>query len=451
MPRERLVVIGGDAAGMSAASQARRRRPDLDIVAFERSPHTSYSACGIPYHVGGIVDDADALIARTPETFRDKLNIDARILHEAMEIDLARRRVCVRGLETGRVQWEPFDQLVIATGALPVWPEVPGGKARGIHAPSTLQSGIAIRQAIDQDRPRRAVIVGGGYVGLEMAEALVSRGLEVSLIDRGRQVMGTLDVDMGELVSGALRAAGVSVHLEESLESFEVAGERVKAVVTDRRTLPADVVILGMGVEPNTALAAAAGIPLGEAGAISVDGRMRTPIEGIWAAGDCVESFHLVSRRPFYVALGTVANKQGRVAGINIGGGDATFPGVVGTAASKICAVEVARTGLQEEEIHPLGWEYVSATIRSHTRAGYYPGAGPITVKVVAERASGRLLGGQIVGIEGAAKRIDVLATALHAGLTVHEMIHLDLSYAPPYSPVWDPVLIAARKAADLL
>jgi NADPH-dependent 2,4-dienoyl-CoA reductase/sulfur reductase-like enzyme len=451
MPRERLVVIGGDAAGMSAASQARRRRPDLDIVAFERGPHTSYSACGIPYHVGGIVDDADALIARTPETFRDKLNIDARILHEAMEIDLARRRVSVRGLETRRVQWEPFDQLVIATGALPVWPEVPGGKARGIYAPSTLQSGIAIRQAIDQDRPRRAVIVGGGYIGLEMAEALVSRGLEVSLIDRGRQVMGTLDVDMGELVSGALRAAGVSVHLEESLESFEVAGERVRAVVTDRRTLPADVVILGMGVEPNADLAAAAGIPLGEAGAISVDGRMRTPIEGIWAAGDCVESFHLVSRRPFYVALGTVANKQGRVAGINIGGGDATFPGVVGTAASKICAVEVARTGLQEEEIHPLGWEYVSATIRSHTRAGYYPGAGPITVKVVAERASGRLLGGQIVGIEGAAKRIDVLATALHAGLTVHEMIHLDLSYAPPYSPVWDPVLIAARKAADLL
>jgi len=211
------------------------------------------------------------------------------------------------------------------------------------------------------------------------------------------------------------------------------------------------VVILGMGVQPNAALADEAGIPLGEQGAIRVNERMQTEIEGVWAAGDCVQSYHLVSRRPFHVALGTVANKQGRVAGINIGGGSATFPGVVGTAVSKICAVEVARTGLQEEEIQRLGWEYVSATIKSRTRAGYYPDAGPITVKVLAERGTGRLLGGQIVGIEGAAKRIDVLATALHAGFTVQEMIHLDLGYAPPYSPVWDPVLIAARKAVDLL
>jgi NADPH-dependent 2,4-dienoyl-CoA reductase/sulfur reductase-like enzyme len=279
----------------------------------------------------------------------------------------------------------------------------------------------------------------------------VLRGLEVALIDRSPQVMGTLDVDMGALVSEALRNVGVTLYLEESLEGFEVVGERVQAVVTDRRTLPADVVILGMGVQPNAALADEAGIPLGEQGAIRVNERMQTEIEGVWAAGDCVQSYHLVSRRPFHVALGTVANKQGRVAGINIGGGSATFPGVVGTAVSKICAVEVARTGLQEEEIQRLGWEYVSATIKSRTRAGYYPDAGPITVKVLAERGSGRLLGGQIVGIEGAAKRIDVLATALHAGFTVQEMIHLDLGYAPPYSPVWDPVLIAARKAVDLL
>jgi NADPH-dependent 2,4-dienoyl-CoA reductase/sulfur reductase-like enzyme len=235
------------------------------------------------------------------------------------------------------------------------------------------------------------------------------------------------------------------------LESFEVGRGRVQAVVTDQRTLPADLVILGLGVRPNSALAGDAAIPLGERGAIKVNERLQTEVEGIWAAGDCVQSFHLVSRKPFYVALGTVANKQGRVAGINLGGGYATFPGVVGTAVSKVCAVEVARTGLQEAEIQRLGWEYVSSKIESRTRAGYYPDAGPITVKVLAERGSGRLLGGQIVGIEGAAKRIDVLATALHVGFTVQEMLHLDLSYAPPYSPVWDPVLIAARKAAELV
>jgi NADPH-dependent 2,4-dienoyl-CoA reductase/sulfur reductase-like enzyme len=359
--------------------------------------------------------------------------------------------VRVRQLESHQLQWEAFDQLLIATGASPFLPDLPGADARGIYGLSTLQSGIEVRRAVDRGSPKHAVIVGGGYIGLEMAEALVSRGLEVSLVEKMPQVMGTLDPDMGALVSEALRSIGVALYLEESLQSFDADRGRVRAVVTDQRTLPADLVILGLGVRPNSSLASDAGIPLGERGAIRVNDRMQTAVEGIWAAGDCVESFHLVSRKPFHVALGTVANKQGRVAGINLGGGYATFPGVVGTAVSKVCAVEVARTGLQETEIQRLGWESISAKIDSKTRAGYYPDAGPITVKVLAERGSGRLLGGQIVGIEGAAKRIDVLATALHAGFTVQEMIHLDLSYAPPYSPVWDPVLIAARRAADLV
>jgi NADPH-dependent 2,4-dienoyl-CoA reductase/sulfur reductase-like enzyme len=366
-------------------------------------------------------------------------------------IDLKQRRVRVRQLENGHDRWEAFDQLLIATGASPVAPDVPGADAQGIYGLSTLQSGIAVRRAVDDEHPKRAVIIGGGYIGLEMAEALTLRGLEVSLVERMPQVMGTLDPDMGALVSDALRNIGVTLYLEESLQSFEAARGRVQAVVTDQRTLPADLVILGLGVRPNSALAGQAEIPLGERGAIKVNERMQTAVEGVWAAGDCVESFHLVSRKPFHVALGTVANKQGRVAGINLGGGYATFPGVVGTAVSKVCAVEVARTGLQESEIQRLGWEYVSAKIDSKTRAGYYPDAGPITVKVLAERGTGRLLGGQIVGIEGAAKRIDVLATALHAGLSVQEMIHLDLSYAPPYSPVWDPVLVAARRAVGLI
>jgi NADPH-dependent 2,4-dienoyl-CoA reductase/sulfur reductase-like enzyme len=241
------------------------------------------------------------------------------------------------------------------------------------------------------------------------------------------------------------------LYLEETLSAFETKEGKVTGVVTDKRTLPADIVVLGLGVRPNTALAAAAGIPLGEHGAIRVNARMETGSPGIWAAGDCAESFHLVSRRPFYVALGTVANRQGRVAGINLGGGYATFPGVMGTAVTKICQLEVARTGLQEIEIAALGLEHVSAVIKSRTRAGYYPGAGEITVKLLAEKGSGRLLGGQIVGLEGSAKRIDTVATALHAGFTVEAMINLDLGYAPPFSPVWDPVVTAARAVAKKL
>jgi NADPH-dependent 2,4-dienoyl-CoA reductase/sulfur reductase-like enzyme len=279
-----------------------------------------------------------------------------------------------------------------------------------------------------------------------MAEALILRGLEVALVQRGPQVMGTLDPDMGALVSQALRDVGVTLYLEEELTGFETADGRVQAVQTDRRNLPADIVILGMGVRPSSGLAREAGIPLGVKEAIRVNARMQTGIEGVWAAGDCVETFHLVSRRPFYVALGTVANKGGTVAGINLAGGVATFPGVVGTAVTKVCKYEVARTGLQEKELRELGLDFVATVIESRTRAGYYPGAGKITVKVLAEKKSGRLLGGQIVGVEGAAKRIDVLATALPAGMTVQQVVDLDLSYAPPYSPVWDPVQTAARQ-----
>ncbi len=349
------------------------------------------------------------------------------------------------------MEWESYDRLLLATGAVPVCPDLPGADAVAICGVNTLQSGIELRRILDGGSAKKGVVVGGGYIGLEMAEALVRRGLDVTLIARSPEVMGTLDEEMGHLVSEALRDFGVTLYLEETLTGFETTLGKVTGVMTEKRSLPADIVILGLGVRPNTELAAAAGIPLGEKGSIRVNVRMETGIPGIWAAGDCAESFHLVSRRPFYIALGTVANRQGRVAGINLGGGYATFPGVVGTAVTKICQVEVARTGLQENELREMGVEWVSAVITSRTKAGYYPGAGEITVKVLAERGSGRLLGGQIVGLEGSAKRIDTLATALHAGFTVEEMINLDLGYAPPFSPVWDPVVTAAREAAKKL
>lgn len=446
MTQQRLVVIGGDAAGMSAASKVRREDPKREIVVFERSPHTSYSACGMPYFIAGLVDGPEKLVARSPEKFRDKYNIDARTGHEVTELDLGNQRVRVRSLADSSEAWEAYDQLLIATGAEAIFPKLPNSDSDGIFGLSTLASGIRVQQFMDQQLPRRAVVVGGGYIGLEMAEALVRQGLQVALVERGEQVMATLDPDMGVLVSEALREIGVELYLNESLTGYEAVNGLVSGVVTDQRTLPAELVIVGLGTRPNSSLAAAAGITLGEKGAIRVNRRMQSSAPNVWAAGDCAESFHLVSRKPFHVALGTVANKQGSVAGINLAGGYATFPGVVGTAVSKICKYEVARTGLMEREINGLGLKYKTATTKSKTRAGYYPGAGWITVKLLAEQGSGRLLGGQIVGLEGAAKRIDVLATAITAGMTVQQIVDLDLSYAPPFSPVWDPVQTAARQ-----
>lgn len=443
---ERLVVIGGDAGGMTAASQARRSRPadDLEIVAFERGNYTSYSACGIPYFLGGVVDDFDSLIVRTPAEFRERSQIDARIGHEVTAIDTGRQTVTVHGPDGETT--EGFDQLVIATGGSPARPDLPGIDAQGIFGVQVLGDAVAIGKALEE-RPTTAVVVGGGYIGLEMAEAFVNRGLEVTLVEGGPQPLRALDSDMGVLVAEALRGLGVKVHCGEPVTSFETSNGRVSGVVTESGTYPADIVSLGLGTRPNADLAEAAGIPIGPSGGIKVDRRMQTEIEGIWSAGDCAEKFHLVSRRPVTIPLGTHANKEGRVAGINIGGGYATFPGVLGTAVTKVCGIEVARTGLKEDEAADAGFETVSVVVDSTTRAGYFPDTKPIKTKMIVEGRSGRLLGAQIIGEEGAAKRIDAIAMALWNEMTVDQMMHVDLGYAPPFAPVWDPILITARAA----
>ena len=448
MGGQRLVVVGGDAAGMSAASQARRRRPpeDLQIVAFERGPHTSYSACGLPYYAAGLVDDWRKLVVRTPQQFAEQ-GIDARTGHEVEAIDLAARRLRVRDLAAGTTAEEPWDALLLATGAEPLRPPIPGIDLPGVLGLSILQDGLDFKRAIDAG-PAAAVVVGGGYIGLEAAEALVHRGVRTVLVEAGPQVMSRIDPDMGALVSQAVRDVGVELRLEEPVEAIEGDG-RVRAVRTASGTLDADLVVLGLGTRPAVRLAEAAGIPLGPSGAVAVTPRMATRVDGVWAAGDCAEAHHLVSGEPVNFHLGTIANKQGRVCGINLGGGYATFPGVLGTAVSRICDVAVARTGLSEAEAGRLGLEWQAATIDSTTRAGYFPGAAPIRAKVVAERRSGRLLGAQIVGKEGAAKRIDVFATALWNHMTAAEVVDLDLSYAPPFAPAWDPVLVAARRVAE--
>jgi NADPH-dependent 2,4-dienoyl-CoA reductase/sulfur reductase-like enzyme len=440
---ERLVVIGGDAGGMTAATNARRLCADLEIVAFEKGTRVSFSACGIPYLVSGEVEPLDALVSRTQREFRDADRIDVRIQHEVLAIDADRRQVEVRDHGHGRTFRIGFDHLVIGTGARPTRPDLPGIDSEAVLGVQNLDDAAALLAYAEQSRCQQVVVVGGGYIGLEMAEAFVMWGAKVTLVDASPHVMRTLDPDMAALVAAALDRHSIEVRSGLAITGFEPG-----AVHTADGPIPADLVVLGMGVTPNSQLAEAAGLELGQRGAIRVDRRQETSVEGIWAAGDCAESFHLVSGRHVHVALGTVANRQGRVAGINIGGGYATFPGVVGSAMTKVCSTEVARTGLTETEAARDGFRAVAGRIESTTRAGYYPGAAPIAVKVVAEKGTGRLLGGQIVGGEGSAKRIDVLATALTAGMTVDEMINLDLAYAPPYSPVWDPVVTAARVAA---
>ncbi|MFJ7193525.1 FAD-dependent oxidoreductase [Streptomyces bacillaris] len=452
MPGARRVLWGGDGGGLPAGAQARRLKgPDeLEIVAFERSRWTSYSACGIPYWVSGDVKHRDDLIARTPEEHRER-DIDLRMRTEVTEIDVAGQRVRAVDRESGDAYWTGFDKLVIATGARPVRPALPGIDAPGVHGVQTLGDGQALLDsldALDPGRRRRAVVVGAGYIGVEMAEAMLKHGFEVTVLNRGKQPMATLDPDMGELVHEAMDGLGITTVNGAAVTAILTGPDgRVSEVATEERTYPADVVVLGIGVEPEAELARAAGLAVGPHGGILTDLAMRAVgHENIWAGGDCVEVLDLVAGRTRHIALGTHANKHGQVIGSNVGGGYGTFPGVVGTAVSKVCDLEIARTGLREKDARAVGLRYVTATIESTQRAGYYPGAKPMTVKMIAEHRTGRLLGVQIVGREGSAKRVDVAAVALTAGMTVEQMTALDLGYAPPFSPVWDPVLVAARK-----
>ncbi|MFC4372854.1 FAD-dependent oxidoreductase [Nocardia halotolerans] len=448
---ERMVVIGADATGMSAASQARRLRDgdDLEIVVFDKGNYTSYSACGIPYWVGGDVTEAEDLIARTPAEHRAR-DIDLRLRTEVIEIDPAARRVLSLELDTGTHTWTRYDKLVVATGAVPIRPPLPGVDAEGVYGVQTLDDGQALITALASATGREAVVVGAGYIGVEMAEALIRRGFRVTMVTRSAEPMTTLDPDMGALIRKAMAGMGIRLVTGTEVTGMRTdATGRVRAVTTADTEFAADVVVLGIGVRPATDVARRAGLPLGESGGLLTDLSQRVRgHDDIWAGGDCVEVLDLVSGELRHIALGTHANKHGQVIGTGVGGGYATFPGVVGTAISKVCDLEVGRTGLGEQYARRAGLQFHVVTIESTGRAGYFPGAEPMTVKMLAERRTGRLLGVQIVGGDGAAKRVDTAAVALTARMTVEQMTALDLGYAPPFSPVWDPVLVAARAAA---
>ena len=439
---KRLLVVGGDAAGMSAALQARRLSPELEIVAVEKGRWTSYSACGIPYLSGGAVRSVDSLVAKKPEELRAQ-RIDVRMGHEVVALDMDARRAEVHNITHGRTFHLGFDLLVVATGARPRRPHLAGIDLPHVHGVQTLDDATRLLDDAKRRRPATAVVIGGGYIGLEMAEAFTSRGMTVTVVEKGPEVLPGIDPDLGAHVARAMRGMGIDVRT--GVDTTAVLDDRVETSTGD---IPADLVLLGTGVVPNSELGAAAGLATGERGALVVDRRQRAAHpshDGVWAAGDCCQSVHLVSGRPVYEPLGTVANKQGRVAGINLSGGYASFPGVLGTAVTRVCELEIGRTGLGEAEARQAGFEVAVTTIESTTMAGYLPESRPITVKMMAERGTGRLLGTQCVGGPGTAKRVDVVAAALAGRLTVEDVVGLDLSYAPPFSPVWDPLQSAAR------
>jgi NADPH-dependent 2,4-dienoyl-CoA reductase/sulfur reductase-like enzyme len=390
-----------------------------------------------------LVDNTEELIARTPEEFQSRLGIAVRTHHEVVQIDRSRQRVAVQG--NGGTRWESYDELVIATGSVPLVPAWPGVDSDGIFTVKTLADGRAIRDYIEQQHPRHAVVVGAGYIGLEMAENLRHWGIETTLLEQNGQVMPTMDADMAEFVCDALEGLGVRVHLQEEVVGFDVYRGRVQAVQTRHGSVPGDLVVLGLGVRPQTTLAQEAGIPLGVKNAIRVTPYLMTEVPHVWAVGDATQTLHQVTGLPSYVALATVANKQGRIAGMNLSGASIAFPGVLGTAITRVGSTEVARTGLTWAEASAAGIQAIETRIQAETKLGYFEDVSPMTVKIVAEIASGRILGGQIVGGSGSGKRIDTLATAVSAKMTVTQVVDLDLAYAPPFSDVWDPVQIAAR------
>ena len=453
----RLVVIGGGAAGMSAASAARRADPDLDVMVCEAGGFAAYGMCGIPYYLGGMVAEPEHLLAYPPATFREKRHIDLRLHTRVTGIDPGARQVHLAAgqsagpsLESLAQESLDYDALVVASGADPVRPPVPGLDERRVFTIRSLDEAIELRQLLDSGMVRHAVVVGAGYVGLETAEALVSAGLEVDVVEALPRVLATVDEPVAALVQAELERH-TRLHLGARLEAVDTgrdgaAGRHLIAVV-DGAEIATDLVVIAVGVRPATDLLIQAGAGHLPDRSVVVDEGMRTSLPDVYAAGDAVALPHLVLGRPVWVPLGPAANKTGRVAGTVAAGGSASFKGVVGTVAVKVFDLEVASTGLGLAEARAAGLDAVATDEVSRSRAKYYPGSSPLHVRLVHTR-EGRLLGGQLAGREGVAKRVDVLATALYAALTVADLAALDLSYAPPFAPVYDPVLAAAIKAA---
>ncbi|MEW6532186.1 MAG: FAD-dependent oxidoreductase [Thermodesulfobacteriota bacterium] len=441
----KFVVIGGDAAGMSAASRAKRHVPDMDVMVLEKTNDVSYSACGMPYNIADPARNMDDLVVRSAEVFRNELSIDLRLGHTVEQIDRLAKKV--RGTTSEGAAFEvEYDKLLIATGASPSVLDVPGNDLDGVVTLKSLEDGRVLKDYIQRLQVQRVMIVGIGYIGMEMAEAYRALGIRVDMTKPGQRLLPWMPEEIAKVIQQELLNQGVMLHLGAALEKIERSDGGLKLIFSNHEAVEVQMVLMGVGIKPNSGLAADAGLELGPANSIAVDKRLRTSDPDIYAAGDCADAFNVITGRRVWVPLALRANRAGWAVADNLRGEAPELPGIVGTAVFKVFGLEIARTGLSVKEARDEGFDPVEEVITSSTRAHRHPGSGTIHVALVGDRKTGRLLGGVMVGTEGAAHRINAVAVALHAGMTVAEFCQCDLAYAPPFSPVWDPALTAGNQ-----
>lgn len=439
---KKVIVIGGNAGGLSAASQVKRQQPDWDVMVLEKGSYISYAACGIPYHVEGIVSDLDDLMHISPEDARKKRKLDLKLHSEVTEIDPKQRTVTFK---TGESQnTTDFDYLVIATGAKPIQSGIKYSPSKRIYNAHTLEDSKNMRSFIEKEKPKSCAVVGGGYIAIEMLEAFLARGLETHLFHRRDSLSRSFEKEISDLALAEIEKEGVKLHLNKTVKEVTKNNSGVE-VHCEEETEDFDLVVIAIGVEANSDLARAAGIKTGIKNSIKVNEYMQTNYPYIYSAGDCTETINIVSRQPVFIPLALKANKEGATAGVNISGGKEAFPGVLGSAITKFRDLGLARTGLTLTEAEENGFKVVRFSVTANSKSGYYPGTGPLTAVLIAEQETGRLFGAQLAGPVDGVKRIDVYATAITAKMTVEDIFQLDLAYAPPFSPVYDPVVLTGR------
>lgn len=439
----KVIIIGGVAGGATAAARIRRLDEKAQIIVFERSGYISYANCGLPYYIGGVIQDKNDLTLQTPESFWKRFRVDMRVKHEVIAIHPEKKTVEVRNLNNQKVFEESYDKLLISTGAKPTQPRLPGVGLDKLFTLRTVEDTFKIKEYIDEKHPKSVVLAGGGFIGLELAENLQELGMDVTIVQRPKQLMNPFDADMAAFIHNEMRKHGVKLDLGHTVEGFEEKDGGVDVLLKDEQPLHADMVVLAIGVTPDSTLAKEAGLELGIKGSIVVNDRMETSAEDIYAVGDAVQVKHYVTGEDALISLAGPANKQGRIAADNICGGDSRYPGSQGSTVIKVFDMTAATTGINETNARKAGLNVEKVILSPMSHAGYYPGGKMMTMKVVFEKETYRLLGAQIVGYEGVDKRIDVLATAIHAGMKATQLKGLDLAYAPPYSSAKDPVNMA--------
>lgn len=446
----KVIIIGGVAGGASAAARIRRLDETAQIIVLERSNYVSYANCGLPYFIGGVIREQADLNLQTPQSFWERFHIDVRVRNEAVDIDVKSKTVAIRRLDTGEIYHEQYDKLLLSPGAKPVVPHLPGVTSDRIFSLRTVEDTLRIRKFIEEYKPATAVLVGGGFIGLEMAENLTAMGISVTVIQRSNQLFAPMDADMASFIHAQMRSHGVKLELEKTVTGFSSKGGKPVTMIKDSETISSDMVLLGVGVEPDTVLAEKAGLALGIRGAVAVNEYMETSVPDIYAVGDAVEVSHFVTGKKSLISLAGPANKQGRIAADNICGGNSMFKGTQGSSVIKIFEMTGAVTGINEKTAEVAGIVYDKVVLSPVSHAAYYPGGQTMYMKVLYEKETLRLLGAQIAGYEGVDKRIDVIAAAIRAGMTADKLAELELAYAPPYSSAKDPVNMAGFMIENL-